>query len=107
MLFKIKENVKVSKDVRWLMPGLEVKRWLFLVFIGSILMVLGFMILADIRPIYQTMELIRKAALILPTNILAVAFVLIGVVIFFKGWQKTTLSIMDMNSSKGNNSLLV
>ena len=48
MLFKIKENVKVSKDVRWLMPGLEVKRWLFLVFIGSILMVLGFMILADI-----------------------------------------------------------
>lgn len=106
MVFKLKENVKVTKDVGWLMPGLEVKRWLFLVFLGSILMVLGFMILADIRPIYLTMELIRKAALVLPTNVLAATFVLIGFIIFFKGWQKTTLSIMDMNTSKGSNSLL-
>lgn len=106
MLNKIKENVNVSKDVRWLMPGLEVKRWLFLVFIGSILMILGVMILADIRPIYQLMELIRKAALILPTNILAAVFVIIGFCVFFKGWQKTTLSIIDMNSNGGNLSLL-
>ena len=52
------------------------------------------------------MELIRKAAMILPSNILAVAFVILGAGIFFKGWQKTTLSIMDMDSRKGNNSLL-
>ena len=68
-------------------------------------MVLGLLILADIRPIYLTMELIRKAALVLPTNVLAVIFVVLGFVIFFKGWQKTTLSIMDMNTSKGNISI--
>ena len=61
----------------------------------------------DIRPIYQTMELIRKAALVLPTEILAVLVIVIGAVIFFKGWKNTTLSMMDMNSSKGaGNSLL-
>ena len=105
-MFKFKDNVNVAKDVGWLIPGLNVKRWLFLIFLGSVLIVLGFMILADIRPIYMTMELIRKAALVLPSNILAAIFILIGAAIFFKGWKKTTLSIMDMDSSKGNNSLL-
>jgi len=107
MIDKIKKtNAKVSKDVGWLIPGLNVKRWLFLIFFGSILIVLGFLILMDIRPIYQTMELIRKAALILPTEILAVVVIVIGSAIFFKGWKNTTLSIMDMDSSRGGNSLL-
>ena len=106
MINKFRKNVKVSKDVGWLIPGLNVKRWLFLIFLGSVLMVLGFLIIFDIRPIYQTMELIRKAALILPTEILAVAVILIGAVVFFNGWKKTTLSIMDMDSAKSGNSLL-
>ena len=106
MIKKFRNNVKVTKDVGWLIPGLNVKRWLFLIFFGSIMIVLGFLILMDIRPIYQTMELIRKAALILPTEILAVAVIVIGAGVFFKGWKNTTLSIMDMDSSKGGNSLL-
>ena len=106
MVFKFQDNVRVTKDVGWLIPGLNVKRWLLLIFLGSVLIVLGLLILADIRPIYMTMELIRKAAMILPSNILAVAFVILDAGIFFKGWQKTTLSIMDMDSRKGNNSLL-
>lgn len=106
MISKFRKNVKVSKDVGWLIPGLNVKRWLFLIFLGSVLMVLGFLIIFDIRPIYQTMEFIRKAALILPTEILAVVVILIGAFVFFSGWKKTTLSIMDMDSTKSGNSLL-
>ena len=103
---KFRENVKVTKDVGWLIPGLEVKRWLMLIFLGSIMIVLGFMVLANVRPIYMTLELIRKAALILPSNFLAALFIFIGGIIFFKGWQKTTLSIMDMDNNNGNYSVL-
>lgn len=106
MINKFRKNVRVSKDVGWLIPGLNVKRWLFLIFLGSVLMVLGFLIIFDIRPIYQTMELIRKAALILPTEILAVVVIFIGAIVFFSGWKKTTLSIMDIDSSKSGNTLL-
>ena len=102
----LKENVNVKKEVGWLLPGLEVKRWFLLIFFGSVMIVLGFMVLANVRPIYLTLELIRKAALILPSNVLAAVFILIGSFIFFKGWQKTTLSIMDMDSAKGNSSIL-
>ena len=105
-MMRIKDKVKVTKDVGWLIPGLNVKRWLFLIFLGSTLMVLGSLIIMDIRPIYLIMEMIRKAALVLPSNILAATFIIVGAFIFFKGWKKTTLSIMDMDSSKGNNSLL-
>ncbi len=105
-MFDIKNNVKVSKDVGWLIPGLNVKRWLFLIFVGSVLIVLGFLLIADTHMIYKIMGAIKKAAFILPTNILAAVFILIGATIFFKGWKKTTLSMMDMDSSKGNNSLL-
>lgn len=105
MINKFRKNVKVTKDVGWLIPGLNVKRWLFLIFLGSVLMVLGFLIICDIRPIYQIMELIRKAALVLPTEALAVAIIFIGAIVFFNGWKKTTLSIMDMDASKGNNLL--
>ncbi|MCQ2743650.1 MAG: YvcK family protein [bacterium] len=100
------KKIKVVKDVGWLIPGLNVKRWLFLIFLGSVFMILGLLIIMDVRPIYTTMELIRKAALILPSNVLATVFFMIGAIIFFKGWKKTTLSIIDMDSSKGNNSLL-
>lgn len=106
MINKFRKNVKVTKDVGWLIPGLNIKRWLFLIFLGSVLMVLGFLIIFDIRPIYLTMEFIRKAALILPTEILAVVVIFIGAIIFFNGWKKTTLSIMDMDSAKSGNSLL-
>ena len=106
MINDFKKNVKVAKDVGWLIPGLNIKRWLFLIFLGSVLMILGFLIIFDIRPIYQTMELIRKAAIILPSEILAIIVIFIGAIVFFSGWKNTTLSIMDMDSNKSGNSLL-
>ena len=102
MIKNIKKNVKVAKDVGWLIPGLNVKRWLFLIFIGSVMMVLGCLIICDIRPIYQIMEFIRKAALVLPTEVIAVSMIFVGAIVFFSGWKKTTLSIMDLDSSKAS-----
>ena len=104
-MIDFKEKVN-TKNVGWLIPGLNVKRWLFLIFLGSVLIVLGFLIIMDIRPIYMIMELIRQAAMVLPSNALAVGFIVVGAFIFFKGWKKTTLSIMDMDSIKGSNSIL-
>ena len=103
---ELKENVNVKKEVGWLLPGLEVKRWFLLIFFGSVMIVLGFMVFAGIHPLYKTVELIQRTAYALPKNLLAATFILIGSIIFFKGWQKTTLSIMDMNSAKGNESIL-
>ena len=83
----------------WLMPGLQVKRWFALIFLGAVLMTLGVLILFDIKPVFYTMEFIRKVAQNLSTEWLAFAVVMFGAGVFFKGWQKTNLSMIDGGSN--------
>lgn len=95
MIKNFRKNVKMPEDVKWLMPGLQVKRWFALIFLGAVLMTLGMLILFDIKPVFYTMEFIRKIAMNLSTEWLAFAVVMFGAGIFFKGWQKTNLSMIE------------
>lgn len=90
-----RKSVKMPDDVRWLMPGLQVKRWFALIFLGAVLMTFGVLILFDIKPVFYTMEFIRKIAMTISTEWIAFAVVMFGAGIFFKGWQKTNLSMLD------------
>lgn len=99
MSYKVIKNfrnsVKIPREAGWLIPGLQVKRWFALIFLGAVLMTLGVLILFDIKPVFYTMEFIRKIAMNISTEWIAFAVVMFGAGIFFKGWQKTNLSIMD------------
>ena len=101
-----KNSMKMPKDAGWLIPGLQVKRWFALIFVGAVLMVLGFLILCDIKPIFYTMEFIRKVAMNFSTEWLAFAIIMLGGAVFFKGWQKTNLSILDLNNGREKEALL-
>lgn len=90
----------------WLIPGLQVKRWFALIFIGSLLILLGAMIVFNMRPVYFTMEFIRYIAEKANSGFIGLCVAAIGTGIFFKGWQKTNLSILDMDSIKGKESIL-
>ncbi len=90
-----RKSVKMPEDVRWLMPGLQVKRWFALIFLGAVLMTFGVLILFDIKPVFYTMEFIRKIAMTISTEWIAFAVVMFGAGMFFKGWQKTNLSMLD------------
>lgn len=98
-----RKNMKMPQEAKWLMPGLQVKRWFALIFLGAVMMTLGVLILFDIKPVFYTMEFIRKVAMNLSTEWIAFAFVMVGAGVFFKGWQKTNLSIID---GSDNQSLL-
>ncbi len=94
------------KEAGWLLPGLEIKRWFALIFLGSLLITIGLMILFNLRPVYFIMEFIRKIAMTVPTDILSVVITVIGAFLFFKGWQKTNLSILDLHNGKEESTLL-
>jgi uncharacterized cofD-like protein len=100
------KKFKMPKQVGWLVPGLQVKRWFALIFVGTVLMTIGILILFDLQPIYNTMEFIKKIATKISTEWLAFGIVMIGAAIFFKGWQKTNLSILDMEDNRDNDILL-
>ena len=88
---RFRANVTIPKDAGWLIPGLQVKRWFALILFGAVLMTIGILILIDIKPIFYTMEFIRRIANTVSTEWLAFAICMFGAAIFFKGWQKTNL----------------
>ena len=100
------KKIKIPKQIGWLIPGLQVKRWFALIFAGTVLMTVGILILFDIKPVYYTMQFISKIANTISTEWLAFGIVMIGAAFFFKGWQKTNLSMLDMEYSRDNDALL-
>lgn len=100
MLKKIR--LRITKNAGWLIPGLQIKRWFALIVLGALLITLGVLILVDIRPVFYTMEFIKTVATKVSTEWLAFAFCMFGAVLFFKGWQKTNLSMLDMSDDRDN-----
>lgn len=101
-----RNSMKMPKDAGWLIPGLQVKRWFALIFVGAVLMALGFLILCDIKPVFYTMEFIRKVATKISTEWVAFTIIMFGAAMFFKGWQKTNLSILDLNNGREKETIL-
>ena len=106
MRFISGKNIKIPKDAGWLLPGLQVKRWFAMIFFGSLLVAVGAMIVFDMTPIYFTIEFIKFIAANAPSTAVGIALVGIGVAMFFKGWQKTNLSILDLNGEKEKGTML-
>lgn len=96
----------MPKNAGWLLPGLQVKRWFAMIFIGSLLILLGTMIVFNMRPVYFTMEFIRHIAENAPSGIVGVAVAALGAGVFFKGWQKTNLSILGLDGEREKGSIL-
>ena len=99
-------KLRVPRQIGWLTPGLRVKRWFAMFFAGTVLMTVGLLILCDIKPIFYTMQFISKLATKISTEWLAFGVICIGAAIFFKGWQKTNLSILDIADERDSNMLL-
>ena len=100
------KKIKIPKQVGWLIPGLQVKRWFAMIFAGAVLMTIGILILIDIKPIFYTMQFISKIATKISTEWLAFGIVMFGAAIFFKGWRKTNLSILDIEDDREKDILL-
>ena len=100
------KKIKVPKQAGWLIPGLQVKRWFLLIFVGAALITLGILMLFDLQPIYNTMQFIQKIATKISTEWLAFAIIMFGAAIFFKGWTKTNLSILDIGDDRSQDALL-
>ena len=79
----------------WFLPGLEIKRWLLLMFSGTVFLIVGIAILLDLHPIHQFMEFIKIIAIKLPTNYTGGFAILVGVMIYILGWKRVNNTIIN------------
>ena len=106
-MFKIfNKKIKIPKDATWLIPGLQVKRWLILIFGGVMLAVLGALILLDLRPVLSITEWIKTFAKAVPSDLFAWIFIICGGVLFFIGWKNANYSILDVHEDRDKDALI-
>ena len=79
----------------WFIPGLEIKRWLFLMFGGTAFLILGVAILLDLHPVHQFFEAIKAVALKLPAPYTGVSVILTGIMFYILGWKRVNSSIIQ------------
>ncbi len=100
------KKIKMPKQIGWLIPGLQVKRWFALILVGALLITFGVLILFDIKPVFYTMQFISKIANTISTEWLAFGIIMIGAAFFFKGWRMTNLSMLDLPDNRDSDILL-
>ena len=94
---------KIPKDAGWLIPGLEIKRWFALIFLGAVLIVAGILTLSDPK---QVADFLRDVRNTVNVDVVASITIILGVIFFFKGWQKTNLSMLDIHDEKEKENVL-
>jgi len=79
----------------WLLPGLQIKRWFFLTFLGTSLCLLGFAIILDLHPVQQSIDIVKTMAESSPSSYTGTLVLVLGAVFFFLGWKKANTSLID------------
>ena len=103
MIKKFRNNVRMPKTAGWLIPGLEIKRWFALIFVGSVFIILGILALSNPEQVYHFLLDIKNS---LNVDLVAAISILLGSLLFFKGWQKTNLSMLDIHTGKESEGVL-
>ncbi len=89
-----------NRWVRWLLPGLLVKRWLFLSTIGVLLVGLGAMIWLRLTPVFFTVQfvstILRTITQIIPRYISGPLAILFGLSLIIWGQSRTLGSITEV-----------
>ena len=91
---------RFTKSIRWLSPGLSIKRWLFLSAIGVILTSLGLAILVRLTPIFYVIQFLestlRFLSRLLPREISGPLVILLGLFLVWWGQTRTLGSITEV-----------
>lgn len=94
---------RIPKDAGWLIPGLEIKRWFALIFLGSVLIITGILTLSNPEQVYNFLIDLKSSVNV---DLVAAIAIGLGAIMFFKGWEKTNLSMLDIHGEKDKGNVL-
>ncbi len=102
--------LRFKRAIRWLLPGLVVKRWMLTSGLGLLIALIGASIWADLRPIYWVVEILFWVlgfiTTFLPKTITGPLVVCIGISLLVWGQSRSFESIKQALGSKKDTFLL-
>ena len=102
----MKFKSRLSRNAGWLIPGLQVKRWLFLVLVGAVFIALGLAILFVSKPISFIKDMVKLLAGILPSAVSGLILLGFGGILFLKGWLNANSSVLQGIDTKDQGHVL-
>jgi uncharacterized cofD-like protein len=101
---------RVNQWVKWLAPGLLVKRWLLISATGVLLTTLGFAIWMKLTPVYRTAQLIGQAleqfTSMVPSYVSGPLAMSAGLLLVWLGQTRSLGSITEVLMPEGNEELI-
>jgi len=94
------------KHIAWLLPGLQVKRWLGLTILGTLFIVLGILFVFNLEPIYTIVSFFKSTFQLINAPIAGIIFLVAGLVALAMGFKKMNVSILDAVSPQDRDFLL-
>jgi len=95
---------------KWLMPGLSVKRWMFLSALGVLFTSLGLAVWLDLTPVSRLMkfvgDLLRLLTTVVPSHISGPVAIALGLGLIFLGQNRTFGAITDVLNPDGDEELV-
>ncbi|MCQ2957807.1 MAG: YvcK family protein [Candidatus Gastranaerophilales bacterium] len=96
----------INKYAAWLIPGLQVKRWIVLTILGTILLILGILFVFNLEPIYAIVDFLKSTFRLINAQIAGAIFLVCGVVALYLGSKKMNVSILDAISPQDSEFIL-
>ncbi|MEB3273265.1 MAG: gluconeogenesis factor YvcK family protein [Prochlorothrix sp.] len=94
------QGQRVGQWVKWLVPGLFVKRWLLMSAVGVVMTVLGLAIWANLSPVHYIIRFIRsfleQITQLFPNYVSGPVVLLLGLLFVFWGQSRTLGSITEV-----------
>ncbi|MGB8698271.1 MAG: gluconeogenesis factor YvcK family protein, partial [Thermosynechococcaceae cyanobacterium] len=101
---------RLGQSVKWLAPGLSVKRWLLISAFGVIFTVLGLAILIKLTPIFYVIQLLQLILQVItqyvPNYISGPAVIGLGGLLIWWGQTRTLGSITEVLMPEGDDELV-
>lgn len=95
-----------KKGMRFLVPGLAIKRWLFLAGVGTFLILLGMALLFNMQPVTWTIKTLQALALVVPSYISGSVVIIFGVLFCYWGANRTSKTVLKATGCSDGSSLV-
>ena len=97
---------RLGKSVKWLAPGLAVKRWLLLSALGTVVIGWGVAILLKLTPFATFIRFVEPIAQTLPSSVSGSIVVVVGLWLVWWGQTRTLGSITEVLMPEGKDGLV-
>jgi uncharacterized cofD-like protein len=101
---------KIKRWLKWLFPGIVIKRWLLITIVGVLFTFLGLAIWVKLTPIFRTIDfllsLLGKITNIIPNYISGPVVILLGLFFIFWGYYGTVGSLTEVLQPENDQELI-